>query len=88
MVQNSYEMEITRQLQTKNAMNRRQMQVDEAMLLAQKEFDRLQAQEAAKKKAGASSLNRKKKSTSKGPAKPFAQVKSRLYQSIESSRKK
>jgi len=25
MVQNSYEMEITRQLQTKNAMNRRQM---------------------------------------------------------------
>lgn len=87
MVQNSYEMEITRQLQTKNAMNRRQMQVDEAMQLAQKEFDRIQEKENAKKNKG-SSLNRKKKSTSKGPVKPFAQVKSRLYQSIESSRKK
>ena len=57
------------------------------MQLAQKEFDRIQEKENAKKNKG-SSLNRKKKSTSKGPVKPFAQVKSRLYQSIESSRKK
>jgi len=59
------------------------------MLSAKKELERLQNHDNTKgKKQGASSLNRKKKSTSKGPVKPFAQVKSRLYQSIESSRKK
>ena len=77
-MQQSYEMEINRTLKTKHAMNRRQQQVDEAMLLAQKELERIQNQDS-KSKAKATSLHRKKKSTSKGPTKPFAQVKSRLY---------
>jgi len=88
MVKLSYENEVKRQKQSKFEMEKKEREVREALEQAQNEFKRIENKELSKHKKSQSNSNLRKqkpKSKSRGP---FEHVKSRLHQSIESSRLK
>lgn len=89
MVQQSYANEVKRQQEKKRILRQKELEMSEAMALAQEEFRRVQRLGSRDNKRKPGSIEeRKKRSVSKSSKQgdQYHAVKSRLFKSIESSR--
>jgi hypothetical protein len=86
MVMISFQQEVERLVYVQSEKNKNEYELNEALELGKSEMKRIDTMNSKVKKKGNSSI-RNKKSTQKSSG-PYDNVKSRLFKSIESSRKK